>query len=141
MSTKEDFEMKLYQQLTALSLALCAVALSPQNVVHAGDAGLDRTHLPMLNTPRPRTVVYDARNPDSKNPPIEQLRPPKGAPNVLVILIDDCGFGSTSAYGGPCADANVAEKLAAGGLKYNRFHTTAICSRRRARLAHRPQPP
>jgi arylsulfatase A-like enzyme len=55
------------------------------------------------------------------------LRPPKGAPNILVILIDDAGFGSASAFGGPCQTPN-AERLAAGGLKYNRFHTTALCS-------------
>ena len=54
-------------------------------------------------------------------PPIEQLRPPKGAPNVLLILLDDAGFGSSSAFGGPCQTPN-AEKLAAGGLKYIRFH-------------------
>ena len=65
--------------------------------------------------------------------PIEQLRPPKGAPNVLVVLIDDAGFGSSSAFGGPCQTPN-AEKLAAGGLKFNRFHTTAICSPTRQAL-------
>jgi arylsulfatase len=65
--------------------------------------------------------------------PIEELRPPQGAPNVLVILIDDAGFGSSSAFGGPCATPN-AEKMAAGGLKFNRFHTTAICSATRQGL-------
>ncbi len=73
------------------------------------------------------SITYDAKDPDTKFPPIEQLRPPKGAPNVLIILIDDAGFGSSSAFGGPCQTPN-AEKLAAGGLKYNRFHTTALCS-------------
>ena len=92
-----------------------------------------RAHLPMANTARPKTVVYDAKNPDSKNPPIEQLRPPKGAPNVLVILIDDAGFGSTSPFGGPCQTPTL-DKLAKGGLKYNRFHTTAICSPTRQAL-------
>ena len=58
---------------------------------------------------------------------------PKGAPNVLIILIDDAGFGSSSAFGGPCQTPN-AEKLAAGGLKYNRFHTTALCSPTRQAL-------
>ena len=66
-------------------------------------------------------------------PAIEQLRPPKGAPNVLVILIDDAGFGASSAFGGPCQTPN-AERLAAGGLKYNRFHTTALCSPTRQAL-------
>jgi arylsulfatase len=61
------------------------------------------------------------------------LRPPKGAPNVLIVLIDDAGFGSSSAFGGPCYTPN-AEKLAAGGLKFNRFHTTALCSPTRQAL-------
>jgi len=92
-----------------------------------------RSHLPMRNTTPARFVAYDAKDPDMKTTPIDQLRPPAGAPNVLVILIDDCGFGAPSAFGGPCATP-VAEKLAAGGLKYNRFHTTAICSATRQSL-------
>lgn len=92
-----------------------------------------RSHLPMPNTEKPKFIAYDAKDPDSKFPPIPQLRPPKGAPNVLVILIDDAGFGSSSAFGGPCATPN-AEKLAAGGLKFNRFHTTALCSPTRQAL-------
>jgi arylsulfatase A-like enzyme len=93
----------------------------------------NRSHLPMRNTSRPALITYDAKDPDSKFPPIEQLRPPQGAPNVLVILIDDAGFGSASAFGGPCQTPN-AEKLAAGGLKFNRFHTTALCSPTRQAL-------
>ncbi len=92
-----------------------------------------RSHLPMPNTERTTFIAYDAKDPDSKFPPIPQLRPPKGAPNVLVILIDDAGFGSSSAFGGPCQTPN-AEKLAAGGLKFNRFHTTALCSPTRQAL-------
>jgi len=92
-----------------------------------------RSHLPMSNVMRPTLITYDAKDPDSKFPPIEQLRPPKGAPNVLVILIDDAGFGSSSAFGGPCQTPN-AEKLAAAGLKFNRFHTTALCSPTRQAL-------
>ena len=92
-----------------------------------------RSHLPMPNTVRPTLITYDAKDPDTKFPPIEQLRPPKGAPNVLIVLIDDAGFGSSSAFGGPCQTPN-AEKLAAGGLKYNRFHTTALCSPTRQAL-------
>jgi hypothetical protein len=93
-----------------------------------------RSHLPMPNTARSQYIAYDAKDPDSKFPPIEELRPPKGAPNVLIVLIDDAGFGSTSAFGGPCQAPN-AEKLAANGLKFNRFHTTALC------IAHRAQSP
>jgi len=92
-----------------------------------------RSHLPIPTPERTGLITYDARDPDTKFPPIEQLRPPKGAPNVLIILIDDAGFGSATVFGGPCQTPN-AEKLAAAGLKYNRFHTTALCSPTRAAL-------
>jgi len=97
------------------------------------DGKKHRSHLPMPNTEKPSFIAYDAKDPDSKFPPIEQLRPPKGAPNVLLILIDDAGFGSSSAFGGPC-QTPAAEKLAEEGLKYNRFHTTALCSPTRQAL-------
>ena len=99
----------------------------------SGNDKKHRSHLPMRNTVRPQFIAYDARDPDSKFPPIEQLRPPKGAPNVLIVLIDDAGFGSTSAFGGPC-QTPAAERLAADGLKFNRFHTTALCSPTRQAL-------
>jgi arylsulfatase A-like enzyme len=88
---------------------------------------VQRTILPIPDRPRTGLVTYDAKDPDTKFPPITQLRPPQGAPNVLIILIDDAGFGSSSAFGGPC-QTPTAELLAAGGLKYSRFHTTALCS-------------
>jgi len=94
---------------------------------------IQRTVLPIPDRPRTGLITYDAKDPDTKYPPIEQLRPPKGAPNVLVILIDDAGFGAASAFGGPC-QTPAAEHLAAGGLKYNRFHTTALCSPTRQAL-------
>jgi arylsulfatase len=94
---------------------------------------IQRTVLPIPDQPRSGLVLYDAKDPENKYPPILQLRPPKSAPNVLVILIDDAGFGSSSAFGGPCNTPN-AEKLAAGGLKFNRFHTTALCSPTRQAL-------
>jgi arylsulfatase A-like enzyme len=78
-------------------------------------------------------ITYDAKDPDTTFPPIEPLRPPAGAPNVLIILIDDTGFGSSSAFGGPC-NTPTAERLAGNGLKYNRFHTTALCSPTRQAL-------
>ncbi len=92
-----------------------------------------RSHLPIPDGDRIQTLAYDAKDPDAKVSPIEQLRPPQGAPNVLVVLLDDVGFGASSAFGGPCQTPN-AEKLAAGGLKYNRFHTTALCSPTRQAL-------
>jgi arylsulfatase A-like enzyme len=94
---------------------------------------VQRNVLPIPDRGRTGLVTYDAKDPDTKYPPITQLRPPKGAPNVLIVLIDDACFGSSSAFGGPCNTPN-AERLAAGGLKYNRFHTTALCSPTRQAL-------
>jgi arylsulfatase A-like enzyme len=88
---------------------------------------LNRTVLPIPDQPHVGLTTYDAKDPDTQFPPIQQLRPPKGAPNVLVILLDDVGFGASSAFGGLCQTPNF-EKLAANGLKYTRFHTTALCS-------------
>ncbi len=78
-------------------------------------------------------IAYDAKDPDSKFSPIEPLRPPEAAPNVLIVLIDDVGFGASSAFGGPC-QSPTAERLAKDGLRYTRFHTTALCSPTRAAL-------
>jgi arylsulfatase len=94
---------------------------------------LQRTVLPIPDQTRIGLTTYDAKDPETKYPPIRELRPPQGAPNVLIILIDDAGFGSSSAFGGPCQTPN-AERLAAGGLKFNRFHTTALCSPTRQAL-------
>jgi len=94
---------------------------------------LRREVLPIPDVHRIGLTTYDAKDPDTKYPPIRDLRPPQGAPNVMIVLIDDAGFGSSSAFGGPCQTPN-AEKLAAGGLKFNRFHTTALCSPTRQAL-------
>src|SRR5262245_38211037 len=63
---------------------------------------LQREILPMRNTVRPTLITYDAKDPDTEFPPIEPLRPPAGAPNILLVLLDDVGFGASSAFGGPC---------------------------------------
>jgi arylsulfatase len=81
----------------------------------------------MPHLPQVGLITYDAKDPDTSFPPIEQLRPPAGAPNVLIVLLDDVGFAASSAFGGPISTPT-AERLAAGGLKYTRFHTTALCS-------------
>ena len=96
------------------------------------DAG-DRSILPVPDRDEPGPTILDARDPAATFPAIEPLRPPAGAPNVLVVLIDDAGFAASSAFGGPCSTPT-AERLAAGGLKYNRFHTTALCSPTRQAL-------
>jgi arylsulfatase A-like enzyme len=92
-----------------------------------------RDVLPIPDRPYAGLVTYDAKDPATSFPPIEPLRPPAGAPNVLVVLLDDVGFGASSAFGGPC-QTPTAERLAADGLKYTRFHTTALCSPTRQAL-------
>src|SRR5271156_6661027 len=86
---------------------------------------IKRTVIPIPDVSRPGFTTYDAKDPETKFPPIRDLRPPDGAPNVLLVLIDDAGFGSSSAFGGPCSTPN-AEKMAANGPKDNRLHTTPL---------------
>ena len=95
------------------------------------DVGLDRTSLPIREPIRPTYKELDARN--AIAPPRFEVKAPKGAPNVVVVLIDDMGFGVSEAFGGPVATPTM-DKLAANGLKYNRFHTTALCSPTRVAL-------
>jgi arylsulfatase A-like enzyme len=92
---------------------------------------IQRGILPIPDRKPVGLTTYDAKDPETKFPPITPLRPPDGAPNVLVILLDDVGFGASSVFGGPC-QTPTAERLAADGLRYNRFHTTALCSPSRA---------
>ncbi|MDB5337584.1 MAG: atsA 9 [Planctomycetaceae bacterium] len=92
---------------------------------------LDRTVLPIPEPHRALITELDARN--AKAPPQFVVKVPDGAPNVLIVLIDDMGYGQSSAFGGPIHMPTL-ERLAKGGLKYNKFHTTALCSPTRAAL-------
>jgi arylsulfatase A-like enzyme len=92
-----------------------------------------REILPIPDPPPVRATTFDAKDPETSFPRIEPLRPPPGAPNILICMLDDVGFGASSAFGGPCSTPT-AERLAADGLKYTRFHTTALCSPTRAAL-------
>ena len=92
-----------------------------------------RQVLPVPDRPDVGTITYDATDPDTSFPPITQVRPPEGAPNVVVVLLDDVGFGASSAFGGPCATPTF-ERLAGTGLKYTRFHTAAMCAPTRTAL-------
>ena len=94
-------------------------------------ADVDRSVLPVPDREQTGELPFDAR--DATFPPIVPLRPPVGAPNVLIVLLDDVGFAASSAFGGPC-HTPTAERLAGGGLRYNRFHTTALCAPTRAAL-------
>src|SRR5206468_1453886 len=106
--------------------------LRKENQMASNDS-VPRQILPIPDRKSVTLTTYDAKDPDTKFPPITPLRPPKGAPNVLIVLIDDVGFGASSAFGGPCLTPT-AERLASEGLKYNRFHTTALCSPTRAAM-------
>ncbi|MDR2998495.1 MAG: arylsulfatase [Microbacterium sp.] len=92
-----------------------------------------RATLPIPDQRSALPTVFDAKDSAAVFPPITRLRPPAGAPNVLIVMLDDVGFGASSAFGGP-VPMPTAERLAAGGLRYNRFHTTALCSPTRAAL-------
>jgi arylsulfatase len=94
---------------------------------------VQRTVLPIPDRSHVGLTTFDAKDPATSFPPIEPLRPPAGAPNVLVVLLDDVGFGASSAFGGPIATP-AFERLAEDGLKYTRFHTTALCSPTRQAL-------
>ncbi len=94
---------------------------------------MDRSILPMPDKTYDGPVYDDAKDPRAVFEPIEPLRPPAGSPNVLVILLDDVGFGAASVFGGPCRTPN-AERLANRGLSFSRFHTTALCAPTRQAL-------
>jgi arylsulfatase len=96
----------------------------------AGDT-LARTVLPIPEPTYPPITEIDARK--AEPPPRFDVKAPKGAPNVVIVLIDDMGFGQCSAFGGPC-QMPTCDRLANNGLRYNRFHTTALCSPTRMAL-------
>jgi arylsulfatase len=92
---------------------------------------LDRTVLPIPEPKLKPITTFDARK--ATAPPRFEVKAPATAPNVLIVLIDDMGFGMSSAFGGPI-HMPTAERLAGKGLRYNHFHTTALCSPTRIAL-------
>ena len=113
-----------------LSLAVVLSALAMTLDAYAADK-LDRTVLPIAEPQRLPIITLDARN--VKAPPRFEVKAPADAPNVLIVLLDDFGFGMSSAFGGPIHMPTV-ERLANNGLRYNHFHTTALCSPTRMAL-------
>ena len=73
----------------------------------------------------PKITELDARNAEA--PPPFSVRAPEGAPNIVIVLIDDIGFGAASMFGGAIQTPTL-DRLAQDGLRYNQFHTTALCS-------------
>ena len=119
----------------AIGLATVGIALSLAigngRVESQSPTPLDRTSLPIPEPDYPHSTILDAR--DAKAPPRFEVKAPAGAPNVLIVLVDDMGFGMPSAFGGPVR-MPAADALARQGLRYNQFHTTALCSPTRTAL-------
>jgi arylsulfatase len=117
---------------TALAIAIVLPGCRPATPPAAANAdGVDRTVLPVPEPARAPITEIDARN--ATPPPRFEVTAPAGAPNVVVVLIDDIGFGHPSAFGGPIRMPTL-DRIAAEGLRYNRFHTTALCSPTRMAL-------
>ena len=112
---------------TTISVALTAACAATA----AAQAVPDRTTLPIHGPQYPHSTVFDVRN--ATPPPRFEVKAPSGAPNVLIVLIDDMGFGQSSSFGGPI-NMPTADRLANNGLRYNHFHTTAVSSPTRAAL-------
>ncbi len=100
-------------------------------VATAQEAQADRTQLPVKEPWYPPITTLDAR--DAKAPPVFEVKAPEGAPNVVIVLLDDLGFGGTSATGS-VMQTPTFDRLASQGLLYNQFHTTALCSPTRQAL-------
>ena len=109
---------------------LCSLSTVP-SIVQGQPEDFDRTILPIQEPKRPVFDELDVRT--VKMPPNFQVQAPAGSPNVVIVLIDDLGFGATSTFGGPIATPTL-DTLAQNGLRYNNFHTTALCSPTRAAL-------
>ena len=112
-----------------------AAAQAPQAVAEpparAPVGGLDRTSLPIREPIPPTSNILDARN--ATPPPRFEVKPPEGAPNVVLVMIDDIGFGHSETFGGPIRMPTL-DRLARNGLRYNTFHTTSLCSPTRMAL-------
>ncbi len=117
--------------LSPLILASCTERPEQAAAPPGAVATLDRTVLPIAEPPVASITEMDARR--ATAPARFEVKAPDGAPNVVIVLIDDIGFGHSSAFGGPIRMPTL-EKLASRGLRYNRFHTTALCSPTRTAL-------
>jgi len=129
------YSARALAQATAHALAratavLFVAAVPWAAMAQAGDK-LDRSVLPIAEAKRPAVTEIDVRK--AKMPSRFEVKAPAKAPNVVIVLIDDMGFGVPSTFGGPVAMPTL-DKLAQNGLRYNNFHTTALCSPTRAAL-------
>jgi arylsulfatase len=123
--------MRLTTRLALIAVLLGAAPAWAQAPQGTSGPSFDRTVLPIAPPARTATTEIDARK--VRTPPRFEVKAPKGAPNVVIVLIDDLGFGAPSTFGGPIPTPTM-DTLARDGLRYNNFHTTALCSPTRAAL-------
>lgn len=123
-----NFKMKNTTRFLTMTVLLFQFVLSSENTF---GQELDRSSLPIREPIRKTYKELDARN--AVAPPLFEVKAPQAAPNVIIVLIDDMGFGVSEAFGGPVTTPNM-DKLAYNGIRYNRFHTTALCSPTRVAL-------
>lgn len=126
--------MKTKFSILILSLGIIMSCNTPQNNSKnslAGEYKMDRTILPIHPPTTEPITEMDARN--IEKPAIFEVKAPAGAPNIVIVMIDDIGFGATSTFGG-AIQTPTFDRLADNGLKFNQFHTTALCSPTRASL-------
>ncbi len=112
-------------------LSSCIIGLSAMHLGAYAQDGLNRTNLPIPDPTFEGKI--NLRTADSTKDFPQEVYAPKDAPNILLILTDDVGFGASSTFGGPIPTPTM-DKIAAAGIKYTQFHTTALCSPTRAAL-------
>jgi arylsulfatase len=117
--------------LAAAVFVSCSPRKEGQQQAAGASGAFDRSVLPVKEPTYPPVTELDARN--ATAPARFEVKAPDKAPNVVIVLIDDIGFGHSSAFGGPI-EMPTLERLATNGLRYNRFHTTALCSPTRTAL-------
>src|SRR5689334_8987666 len=110
---------------------LCSEVETDRRCGRMSDPTIDRSSLPIRRPPFGGVTkkTLEGSVPDWNQ--ASKVTPPEGAPNVLVVLIDDAGFGNPSTFGGPIETPNYT-RVAEQGLRFNRFHVTAVCSPTRA---------
>src|SRR5712691_7172870 len=126
LNGRTDTTMKTTHQKNLMLVPLLAgLAIAAPSASGQATEGLDRTVLPIREPQYPPITELDARN--AKAPPRFEIKAPAAAPNVVIVLLDDIGFGHSGAFGGPCS-MSTQDRLAGNVLKYNTIHTCPLSS-------------
>jgi arylsulfatase len=126
--------MKPARFIAALLFIAASVVLAPAAWAQEKPAATNEPDRRVLPIPEPKPPAYTELDVRNATPPQRfEVKAPPGAPNVVIVLVDDLGFAGTSAFGGP-VPTPAFDRVADEGLRYNNFHTTAVCSPTRAAL-------